>query len=673
MERRLRWGIIGPGKIAEAFAAGLAESRTGRLVAVASRRREAAERFGDAFGAERRHEGYAALLADDGVDAVYVATPHPFHAEWAIRAAEAGKHVLCEKPLGVNHAEAMAVVEAARRHDVFLLEGYMYRAHPQIARLAELVRDGTIGRVQLIQATFAFRGDFPPDHRLVDHALAGGGILDVGGYPVSVARLLAGAAAGLPVAEPTAVGGVAEIGAESRVDEWAIASLKFPGGVVAQLLTGFKLAGDNVVRVVGEGGRITLPTPWALRGDDRRARIVVERAGEAPAEIVVAAERSAYALEADAVADHLAARQAPPPLMSWDDSLGNMRTLDRWREAIGLVYDAERPEARRPPVSGRPLAAPSRPEIPRGEIAGVGKPVSRLVLGVDNQRTMPHAAVMFDDFFERGGTAYDTAFIYGGGACERLLGHWVESRGVREQVVILDKGAHTPFDTPDAIAHQLTTSLERLRTEYVDLYMPHRDNPAVPVGEFVDVLDELVRAGRARAYGLSNWSIPRIEEAIAWAAAHGRAAPAAISNNFSLARMVDPVWPGCVSASDPEPRSWLERTRMPIMPWSSQARGFFTERGDPADRSDPELVRSWHRDDNFRRRERAIALAAERGVAPIVVALAWVLAQPFPTFPLIGPRTLAETRTSLPALGLTLTLEEVAWLDLAEERLPVAG
>jgi predicted dehydrogenase/aryl-alcohol dehydrogenase-like predicted oxidoreductase len=667
VERQLRWGIIGPGAIAKAFAAGLGESRTGRLVAVASRERAAAERFGDEFGAERRHEGYDALLADEGVDAVYVATPHPFHAEWAIRAAEAGKHVLCEKPLGINHAEAMAVVEAARRHDVFLLEGYMYRAHPQVARLVELIRSGAIGRVQAIEATFAFRTARPPEHRLLNHALAGGGILDIGGYCTSMARLVAGAAVGLPVAEPTAVQGVAEIGAESRVDEWAIASLKFPGGIVAQLLTGVRLAADGVVRVIGEEGRITLPAPWSLGSDGRRVRIVVERRGEAPDEIEATAERSPYALEADAVADHLAARQAPPPLMGWDDSLGNMRTLDRWREAVGLLYDAERPEARRPPVSGRPLAVSPGAPIPHAEIAGIGKPVSRLVLGVDNQRTMPHAAVMFDDFFERGGTAYDTAHVYGGGACERLLGHWAESRGVRDQVVILDKGAHTPFNTPDFVLTQLATSLERLRTDYVDLYMPHRDNPAVPVGEFVDVLDELVRTGRVRAYGLSNWSLPRVEEALAWAAAHDRAAPAAISNNFSLARMVNPVWPGCVAASDPDFRTWLERTQLPLMPWSSQARGFFTERGDPADRSDPELVRSWHGDDNFLRRERAISLAAKRGVAPIVVALAWVLRQPFPTFPLIGPRTLAETRTSLPALQLALTPEEVAWLNLEGE------
>ena len=115
MEQRLRWGILGAGAIAQTFARGLAVSRTGRLVAVGSRTRAAAESFGDAFEVAHRHGSYDALLADADVQAVYIATPHPMHAEWAIKAAEAGKHILCEKPLTLNHAEAMAVVEAAAR------------------------------------------------------------------------------------------------------------------------------------------------------------------------------------------------------------------------------------------------------------------------------------------------------------------------------------------------------------------------------------------------------------------------------------------------------------------------------------------------------------------------------------------------------------------------------
>ena len=662
----LRWGIIGTGAIAGAFAAGLAESRTGRLRAVASRNRASADAFADRFDAPNRHGAYADLLADPEVDAVYIATPHPFHAEWAILAAEAGKHVLGEKPLGINHAEAMAVVEAALRHDVFLLEGYMYRCHPQIARLVALIRAGTIGDVRVIQAAFGFRMDPNPDHRLFRNDLAGGGILDVGGYPASIARLIAGAATGAPFAEPETVSGAGRIGPQTGVDEWAVASLGFPGGVVAEIGTGIRVGLENVVRVFGDAGRITLPTPWALRGDDRTATILVERNGDEPQRIADTAPVSAYALEADVIADHLSARQAPPPAMTWDDSLANMRLLDRWREAIGMTYPMERPGANRPPVHGRPLAKADDAPMTYGRIAGVSKPISRLVMGVDHQRSMPHAAVLFDDFFARGGTAFDTAWSYGGGTgiCERLLGQWIADRGVRDEVVILDKCAHPPFTRPDAVAPQLAESLDRLQTNHVDLYVLHRDDPSVPVGEWVDALDEHRRAGTIAVYGASNWSPARVREANAWAAAHERAGFALVSNNLSLARMEHPVWPGCVAASDPESRAWLTESQLPIFPWSSQARGFFTPRGDPRDLSDPEMVRAWHSPDNFRRRERAIELARRRGVDPIVVALAWVLNQPFPTFPLIGPRTLAETRTSLPALGLALTREEVAWLNL---------
>src|SRR5690606_35486121 len=121
MNDRLRWGILSTGKIARRFAQSLASSRHGELVAVASRTAEAAERFASEFNVPRFHAGYEALLADPGVDVVYIATPHPMHAGWAIRAADAGKHIVCEKPLTMNCAEAVRVIEAARRNDVFLM------------------------------------------------------------------------------------------------------------------------------------------------------------------------------------------------------------------------------------------------------------------------------------------------------------------------------------------------------------------------------------------------------------------------------------------------------------------------------------------------------------------------------------------------------------------------
>jgi len=228
------------------------------------------------------------------------------------------------------------------------------------------------------------------------------------------------------------------------------------------------------------------------------------------------------------------------------------------------------------------------------------------------------------------------------------------------------------------VGPQLDVTLDRLSTDHIDLYFLHRDNPDVPVGEWIDVLNAERSAGRIRAFGGSNWSLSRVQAANAYAVAEGLTPFAAVSNNFSLARMVDPVWKGCVAASDAEWRTWLEAEQMALFPWSSQARGFFTNRFDAiraASRSDvearygnqpsdAELVRCWFADDNFERRARAVELASERGVEPINVALAYVLSQPFPCFPLVGPRVLAETRSSLAGVGLTLTEDERRWLNL---------
>jgi aryl-alcohol dehydrogenase-like predicted oxidoreductase len=230
-------------------------------------------------------------------------------------------------------------------------------------------------------------------------------------------------------------------------------------------------------------------------------------------------------------------------------------------------------------------------------------------------------------------------------------------------VVILDKGAHTPFCNPRDLTLQLLESLERLQTDYIDLYMLHRDNPEIPVDEFIDVLNEHQRASRIRAFGVSNWLIERIEAASGYAKSRGLPGFSAVSNNFSLARMVDTVWPGSVSSSDPESRAWFTKTQMTLMAWSSQARGFFV-RAHPNDRTDPELVRCWYSEENFLRLERTKELARKHGVLPVNIGLAYVLSQPFPTFALIGPRTLAETRTSLPALDVELSPDELRWLNL---------
>jgi aryl-alcohol dehydrogenase-like predicted oxidoreductase len=292
------------------------------------------------------------------------------------------------------------------------------------------------------------------------------------------------------------------------------------------------------------------------------------------------------------------------------------------------------------------------------------KPVSRLVMGCDNQPNFPHAAAMFDDFFARGGNAFDTAHVYHGGHQERLLGQWIKLRGVRDQVVVIVKGAHTPYCNPIDVTTQLVESLERLQVDHADVYLLHRDNPMIPVGEFVDVLDEHRRAGLIKTFGGSNWTRARFDAANEYARTRGRQGFALLSNQFSLARMIEAPWEGCVSAGDPDTRAWLTRTQTPLLAWSSQAQGFFAT--DPAHAS-KDARRCWHNDDNFQRLERTKQRAEQRGVKPTNIALAYVLHQPFPTFAVIGPRQLSETRTTWPALAIELSSSELDFLELRRD------
>lgn len=673
MAEIVRWGILATGRIAGKLADATAESETSELVAVGSRTQAAADAFALNRPGIRAHGSYDALLADDAVQVVYVSTPHPQHAEWTIKALEAGKAVLCEKPLGVNHPEAMAMVETAAFHQRFLMEAFMYRTHPQTAKLLELVRDGAIGEVRQIDASHGFASPFDPNSRLHSNELAGGGIMDVGCYPVSMARLVAGE-------EPAEIAGFATLG-ETGTDRWASALLKFPSGTIARVSTAVSLSLDNTVRIFGSKGSIHVSTPWFGNRPDGTWAFDLVRQGKR--ETIGGTAKPIYVLEVDAVAAALAAGEVESPHMAWQDSLGQAQTLDQWRRSAGVYFDFEKAERQMVPVHGRPLSV-RRNAIAKAHIEGVEKPVSKLVMGCDNQPTPKHAAVMFDNYFEYAGNTFDTAHIYGGGRMESLLGAWMANRGVREEVVVIGKGAHTPANFPEHVSRQLDVSLERLQTDYVDVYFLHRDNADVGVDEWLDVLNAEQRRGRIRAFGASNWSLQRVQEANATAAKQGLSPFAAVSNNFSLARMVDPVWAGCVAASTADWRAWLEAEQMPLFPWSSQARGFFTPRFDAVRQgtdsrvatgfgnqpSDDELRRCWFAEDNFRRRERAVELAERRGVSPIAIALAYVLNQPFPCFALIGPRTLAETRGSLQALQVELSEAERRWLNLDADTLP---
>jgi predicted dehydrogenase/aryl-alcohol dehydrogenase-like predicted oxidoreductase len=678
---RLRWGILGAGRIARTFARDLPSSQTGTLVAVGSRSADTAGAFAAEFGITRAHAGYDALLADPMVDAVYIALPNHLHARWTVRCAEAGKHILCEKPLATNFPEAMTAVEAARYHDVFLMEAFMYRCHPQTARLVELVRSGAIGQVRLIQAHFSYNMRGPQDNIRQQNPAAGGGIMDVGCYCVSMARLIAGAATGRPFADPVApvnvfrrevpLKGYAHLGAESRVDEWANALIRFPGDILASLTCGIQVSVDPALRIWGSEGSIIVPNPWfpgdARFGGDDGTQILVQRLDAAAPEVErVPGGRPLYAIEADTVSQYIAARQAPSPCMTWADSLSNMQTLDAWRKEVGLVFDVERPADLALPTSGRPLARRSQHAMRYGTVDGVNKPIARLVMGtaIFKPDTLPLACALLDSYYEAGGNSLDTAHAY---RCEETVGQWIKLRGLREELVVIGKGARDEAGTPEGLTAQLLETLEKMQLDYLDIYLMHTDNPQVPVGEFVDCLNEHLRAGRIHAFGGSNWSIPRLEAANAYAQAHRLVGFAASSPNLSLGVWNVPMWPGCLSASDAASRAWYTRTQMPLFAWSSQASGFFTGRFRPEDRSVPgyaDVVTTWFNDDNFRRLDRARELAAAKGVTSAQIALAYVLHQPFPIFALIGPHTIDELQSVLPALTVELTPAELRWLNL---------
>ena len=662
----LRWGILGPGSIAKSFAGGVAQSKHGRLVAIAARN-PAKPGLAETFPGARIVDGYEAILTDPEVDAIYVSTPHPSHAQWAIRAAEAGKHVLVEKPIGLSAFEADAIFHAARKAGTFAGEAFMYRLHPQTAKLGELIRSGTIGEVRMIQSSFGFQMPrFMPEHRLFANDLAGGGILDVGGYPVSMARLIAGAAAGKPFLDPVKVSGVAHLGAE-RTDEWAAAVLQFDNGIVAQVSCAVYVQLDNVLRIHGATGRIEVPDFWFAGGnrDLGLGKIDIVRPDGSRETISVNETRHVYGFEADAAAEAIFAgrQEFAAPGMSWADSLGTLRALDKWRADAGIEFGIETPARRTTTLSGRPLQRGGS-RIPRRQIPGLGKQAAAAALGFEDFRSFASGAILLDGYFEAGGNLFDTGWVYGGGYTEKLLGQWLRSRGTREESVVIGKGAHSPLCYPDIIGKQLTQTLDRLQTDHVDIYFMHRDNLDVPVGEFVDAMDAEVRAGRIRGpFGGSNWTMERMDEAIAYAERTGKQKPGALSNNFALAEMLEPIWSGCVSSSTAAWRTWLKARQIPNFSWSSQARGFFTERAGRDKRDNEELVRVWYSEQNFARRDRAVELAKQLVKKPIHIALAYVLAQPFPSIPLIGPRTLDELDDSLEAFDIALSPEQVAWLE----------
>jgi xylose dehydrogenase (NAD/NADP) len=323
MGMRVAWGILSTARINRKVLAGARLSDLVDVVAVASRDRSRAEAYARENAIERAYGTYEDLLSDPAVEAVYISLPNSLHVEWTIRALEAGKHVLCEKPLTRRAADAEEAFDAAERTGRILMEAFMYRHHPQTRRVRELVHEGAAGRLQVVRAVFSFPVEGATNVRL-DASLEGGSLMDVGCYCVSGARLLAG--------EPESVYGE-EVVTDGGVDGLFAGTLTFPGGVIAHFHSGLFLPHQDELEAIGDEGSIFVDDPWHCR------QTLIEVRRDDGTERIPIAQADPYRLELDNMSD--AIRGRGEPLLGRSDAVAQARV-------IGALY---RSAAERVPIA----------------------------------------------------------------------------------------------------------------------------------------------------------------------------------------------------------------------------------------------------------------------------------------------------------------------------------
>ena len=311
----VRWGIVSTADINRKVIPGAKASPKVELVGVASRTQDRAEQYASWWEIPRAYGSYEALLADDDIDAVYISLPNTIHCEWSIKALEAGKHVLCEKPLSRHPDEVAAAFDAADRAGRLLSEAFMWRHNPQTARLKELVDQGAIGELRLVRSTFSY-GLYDEDNIRLRTEVEGGALMDVGCYTVSGSRFLAG--------EPERVFGEAWYGPTGT--DWVFAgTMRFPGDVIATFDCGTALTNRDELEAIGSEGSLFVDDPWhclspgiELRRDGEVERIELER-------------QDSYRLELENMSD--AIRGTGELLLARDDAMGQARVLEALHES----------------------------------------------------------------------------------------------------------------------------------------------------------------------------------------------------------------------------------------------------------------------------------------------------------------------------------------------------
>jgi D-xylose 1-dehydrogenase (NADP+, D-xylono-1,5-lactone-forming) len=307
----VKWGIMSTAHINRLFLAGAREADGVELLAVASRDRDRADEYAHEQHIHRAYGSYEAMLQDPDVEAVYIPLPNSLHIEWTIKSLEAGKHVLCEKPLSRRAADVERAFDVAEHEKRLLMEAFMYRHHPQTRRLTELVNDGAVGRVRLIRAAFGFVTNDPANVRL-SRALDGGALMDVGCYCVSAARLIAG--------EPERVSGEQALGGDG-VDVAFAGTMRHGNDVISHFDAGLALAGRNFLEVVGDGGTLELGDPWHCREP-----VIELTHADGNTERIEPGRANSYRLEAENFS--AAIRGEAEPLLGRDDAVGQAQTIE---------------------------------------------------------------------------------------------------------------------------------------------------------------------------------------------------------------------------------------------------------------------------------------------------------------------------------------------------------
>lgn len=335
----LHWGILGTGNIARQFATGVAASRRGRLAAVGSRSIDSARAFAHTYQIPHARGSYDQVIADRAVNVIYVALPNTLHRDWTIKALRAGKHVLCEKPIASNAAEAEEMFEVAAQTGRVLVEAFMFRAHPLTHAVVNAVRSGAIGQVRLIRTSFCYRTRRIDDNIRFDPALAGGALMDIGCYCINFSRLIAGA-------DPLSIYAIGQKHG-SGIDEVVAGMLGFPGGTLASFTCGMSVQADNSASICGTEGYIETPVPWkppAQGATYTIAHSTPPKQDLAQGKAALPPPRQTFNVDAGidlygVEVDDFAATvlDGKPPMMSRDESISTMRVLDEMRRQIGVI------------------------------------------------------------------------------------------------------------------------------------------------------------------------------------------------------------------------------------------------------------------------------------------------------------------------------------------------